>query len=157
SFNDSMRVLIAEPPVRRAQTRRGATTCPVTSGRPRQCNRARPCYVRRPAPHTADDGAFVGPDLHDLAESSGVTTDVDERLICSRGILLVVVLISSRQTGREETGGGGHEHMPPPPSRWSTRAPKSCAGPGAAASPPPLRAILSTRPYASRLNESRCP
>src|SRR5262249_29027604 len=61
SFNDSMRVLIAEPPVRPAQTRRGATTCPSRRGG-RTSIRARPCYVRRPARHTADHGAIIGPD-----------------------------------------------------------------------------------------------
>src|SRR5262249_58838878 len=112
---------------------------------------------RGPAPHTADDGAFVGPDLHDLAESSGVTTDLDERVIYSRGDPPPdgADLVAADPKGGD-LGGGAWTHSPPP-SRWSTRAPKSCAGPGAAAWPPPLRAILSARPYASRLNESRRP
>src|SRR5262252_1560106 len=86
-------------------------------------------------------------------ESSGVTTDVDERVICSRGDPLLMVLITSRQTRREETWGAGHGHIPP---RYRGRR-RIVRGPGAAASPPPLRAILSARPYASRLNESRRP
>ena len=145
SFNDSMRVLIAVPPARRAQTRRGATTCPrhvvaaATISAPADAMSDAPRVTRRT-----------------MSPSSGVERG-DNR--CGRACNVLSWRSSSdgadfvaTDPKRGDLGSGAWTHSPPP-----SRAPKNCAGPGAAASPPPLRAILSARPYASRLNESRRP
>jgi hypothetical protein len=72
-------------------------------------------------------------------------------------ILLQVRPIMARHTRRGRTGGGRARTDPRQPSRWFARAPKNCAetrSSGIAASPVrPSEEV--TRPYASRLSQSR--
>src|SRR4030095_7404704 len=77
---------------------------------------------------------------HDLAESGGVTTDGVERAIGTHGDPPVsgTDVVAADVKGRGLWGGSRQHQRLRPPSRWSTRAPKSCAktrSSGIAASP----------------------